>query len=205
MSFHKARSVRITVLAITMMVAGAVITTSTGVEIFRNCQNESDVLLPAAEKCWNDTSPVGNVISKVVKEGQFLGTIYIPAIGKKVNIFQGTTAEVLARGVGHYTHSVMPGYKDNSVFAGHRDTVFSNLGKVKMGAFILITTKNGTFIYKVNRIRIVDKKDRTVIVPTPSATLTLSTCYPFRYIGNAPKRYIIQAKLIPPDAEPIKL
>jgi sortase A len=74
-----------------------------------------------------------------------------------------------------------------------------------MGAFILITTKNGTFIYKVNRIRIVDKSDRTVIVPTPSATLTLSTCYPFRYIGNAPKRYIVQAKLIPPEVEPIKL
>jgi sortase A len=116
-----------------------------------------------------------------------------------MNIFQGTDSRALSKGVGHYLHSVMPGVADNSVLAGHRDTVFSHLDRVKVGDFIIIGTEEGTYIYQVHRLRIVDKNDRTVIVPTKQATLTLSTCYPFRFIGNAPKRYIVQATLIPPE------
>jgi sortase A len=59
-----------------------------------------------------------------------------------------------------------------------------------------VRTSYGTFVYEVHKIRIVDANDRTVIVPTTDAVLTLSTCYPFRFIGNAPKRYIVQAGLV---------
>jgi sortase A len=90
----------------------------------------------------------------------------------------------------------MPGVKDNSVISGHRDTVFSNLGKVKIGARIVITVESGRYVYQVERIRIVSSNDRTVIVPTEEATLTLSTCYPFIFVGNAPERYIVVAKLL---------
>jgi sortase A len=73
------------------------------------------------------------------------------------------------------------------------------LYQIGLGDYVVIGTRDGTFIYEVNRLRIVNKNDRTVIVPTDSATLTLSTCYPFRYFGNAPKRYIVSATLLPPE------
>jgi LPXTG-site transpeptidase (sortase) family protein len=200
MSFHRARYFEITILASVLILAGIAITTSIGFERAQGCKDQADIFIPAVEKCGKPVLPVANTTSKSVPEGTFLGTIRIPSIDKKVNIFQGTTEDVLSRGVGHFVHSVMPGVKDNSVLAGHRDTVFSNLGKVKVGAFILITTQNGTFIYKVHRLRIVEANDRTVIVPTPEATLTLSTCYPFSFIGHAPKRYIVSATLVPNEA-----
>ena len=78
----------------------------------------------------------------------------------------------------------------------HRDSVFRNLGDLKLGDFLTVKTDYGKFVYEVQKIRIVKADDRTVIVPTPDAVLTLSTYYPFRFIGNAPKRYIVQAGLV---------
>jgi sortase A len=73
--------------------------------------------------------------------------------------------------------------------------VFRRLGKVGEGDWLIVRTSAGEFRYKVNKVRIVDEDDRTVIVPKPRATLTVSTCYPFEYIGPAPKRYILVAYL----------
>lgn len=134
--------------------------------------------------------------NSIPAEGAYLGTISIPSLDKTINIYQGTTDATLAKGVGHYKQSVMPGAIDNTVLAGHRDTVFSHLGRVKIGEKITIITKDGSFVYQVVEKRIVSSNDRTVIVPTRMATLTISTCYPFIFFGNAPKRYIVTADLI---------
>lgn len=104
--------------------------------------------------------------------------------------------ELVEKGVGHFVGSVMPGIKDNTVLAGHRDSVFSKLGKLVVGDLVTISTSDGTFIYSVTKTRIVLPTDKTVIVPTPNATLTLITCYPSYYIGSAPKRYIVSADLV---------
>ncbi len=104
--------------------------------------------------------------------------------------------ELVEKGVGHFVGSVMPGIKDNTVLAGHRDSVFSKLGKLVVGDLVTISTSDGTFIYSVTKTRILLPTDKTVIVPTPNATLTLITCYPFYYIGSAPKRYIVSADLV---------
>lgn len=151
--------------------------------------------LPEAQKNWQANSSNNPVIRKEIPAGEFLGTIEIPSIKRSVNIFQGTSENELSRGVGHFIQSVMPGVSDNSVLSGHRDTVFSKLGKVRLGSKIKITVQSGIFTYTVNRIRIVSRDDRTVIVSTEKATLTLSTCYPFTFIGNAPERYIVVAVL----------
>jgi sortase A len=132
--------------------------------------------------------------------GTVFGTLTIPRINKVIPIVEGTGASELKKGVGHYIGSVLPGIADNSVLAGHRDSVFRNLGQVKLGDLLTITTDWGVFNYVVSKIRIVKADDKTVIVPTSGAVLTLSTCYPFRYIGNAPKRYIVQADLIVEDS-----
>ncbi|MEH6937436.1 class D sortase [Bacillus sp. JJ664] len=128
--------------------------------------------------------------------GDEMGTLTIPRINAKIPIFHGTNEEELSKGIGHYAKSVLPGERDNSVLAGHRDTVFRQLGDVKIGDQLIVTTSAGTFTYEVRKIRIVDKDDRTVIIPKRRPTLTVSTCYPFRYIGPAPQRYVLVAGLV---------
>ncbi|MDW7616570.1 class D sortase [Peribacillus simplex] len=129
------------------------------------------------------------------KTGEEIGELYIPKLKAKLPIFHGTNEDELEKGVGHFAESVLPGENDNSVLSGHRDTVFRKLGQVGEGDLLIVRTSAGEFTYKINKVRIVDEDDRTVIVPKPRATLTVSTCYPFDYIGSAPERYILVAYL----------
>jgi sortase A len=129
-------------------------------------------------------------------EGDNIGNLSIPVLEQKLPIIQGTGTDDLKKGVGHFIQSVLPGEKDNCVLSGHRDTVFAKLGKLKIGDQLIVETSAGIFTYEIKNIRIVDKDDRTVIVPTDHAVLTLSTCYPFLFIGSAPNRYILSADLV---------
>lgn len=127
--------------------------------------------------------------------GNHLGQLYIPKLDAVIPIYEGTEEDELEKGVGHFAESVLPGETDNCVLSGHRDTVFRKLGEVGTGDLLIVRTSAGEFQYKVSKVRIVDANDRTVIVPKPRATLTVSTCYPFHYVGPAPKRYILVAYL----------
>jgi sortase A len=164
-----------------------------GVSIYQMNASSGSVYLPELASSFTDNPK--NVLPKP-KVGDVIGTLSIPKIKKIVNIIEGTGTKELKLGAGHYVGSVLPGVSDNSVLAGHRDSVFRNLGELKIGDLMTVRTSYGTFVYEVHKIRIVNANDRTVIVPTKDAILTLSTCYPFRYIGNAPKRYVVQAGLV---------
>lgn len=129
-------------------------------------------------------------------EGDNIGSLLIPVLKQKLPIIQGTGADELKKGVGHFIQSVLPGEEDNCVLSGHRDTVFAKLGKLKIGDQLIVQTSVGTYTYEIKRIRIVDKNDKTVIVPADHAVLTLTTCYPFNFVGSAPDRYIITADLV---------
>lgn len=129
-------------------------------------------------------------------EGDNIGSLTIPALKQKLSIFQGTGEKELKKGVGHFTLSVLPGQVDNCVFSGHRETVFRHLGKLKIGDQLIVQTSVGTFTYEVKSTRIVHEDDRTVIVPTDHAVLTLTTCYPFNTLGYSPDRYIVSADLV---------
>jgi len=128
--------------------------------------------------------------------GEKFGTLKIPALGKSLPIIEGTGTKELSKGVGHFAQSVMPGKPDNCVLSGHRDTVFTGLGELNQGDVFVVTTTAGEFTYRITKTRIVDDEDRTVIVPTDHAVLTVTTCYPFDYVGSAPKRYILTADLV---------
>lgn len=130
------------------------------------------------------------------KIGDLMGELIIPKLGASLPIIHGTDEDELEQGVGHFAGSVLPGQDDNSVLSGHRDTVFRELGKVGKGDEFIVNTADGTFTYRVRQVRIVDEDDRTVIVPKPRATLTVSTCYPFDFAGYAPERYILVADLV---------
>nr|WP_077248099.1 class D sortase [Bacillus sp. FJAT-27986] len=143
-----------------------------------------------------DTDQSDGLYKVYPKTGEEFGELIIPKISAYLPIIEGTDEDELEKGVGHYSDSVLPGMKDNSVLSGHRDTVFRKLGQVGKGDELIVQTKAGTFTYKVFGVRIVDADDRTVIVPKSRPVLTVTTCYPFDYIGDAPQRYILSANLI---------
>ena len=129
-------------------------------------------------------------------EGDKIGSLTIPDLQRKLTIVQGTGEKELKKGVGHFIQSVLPGEKDNCVISGHRETTFRQLYKLKVGNSLIVQTSAGTFTYEVSGTRIVNKDDKTVIVPTTNAMLTMTTCYPFNFIGDAPDRYIVSAVLV---------
>lgn len=129
------------------------------------------------------------------QKGEHFADLYIPRLKAILPIIEGTNEEELEKGVGHFSGSVLPGEPDNTVLSGHRDTVFREMGKMQEGDEFHVRTSQGTFIYVIRKMWITDEDDRTVIVSHDKPILTVTTCYPFRYIGPAPQRYIMQAEL----------
>jgi sortase A len=126
-------------------------------------------------------------------EGSLVGRIDIPRLDLSAVVFEGTSDDTLSRGVGHLKGSAGPGERGNLVLAGHRDTFFRELRNIRQGDEVNIMGPQGEFEYQVESITIVDFDKTEVLKPGDGSTLTLITCYPFRYIGNAPERFIVRA------------
>ena len=188
------RSRRWVMVAFSVVIAVGVSTVAVaGVQIYQMNSSSGSSYLPELDSSFGT-----NLVVTLPKPtiGDVIGSLWIPRLKRTIDIVEGTGAKELKKGVGHYVGSVLPGVSDNSVLAGHRDSVFRNLGEVKLGDLMTVRTDYGVFVYEVHKIRIVKADDKTVIVPTADSVLTLSTCYPFRFVGNAPKRYIVQAGLV---------
>lgn len=127
------------------------------------------------------------------KAGDVIGVLHILKIDAKLPIVEGTDEEMLERGVGHYSRTMFPGDKEQILLSGHRDTVFRKLGDLEKGDKFIIEMPYGTFEYEMSENKIVPADDTTTIRDMGEEVLVLSTCYPFRFIGNAPDRYIIYA------------
>jgi len=125
-----------------------------------------------------------------------IAILRIPKIHVEVPVLEGTDDMSLNRGVGHVVGTANPGENGNMAIAGHRDGFFRGLKDVGMGDPIELVTPVGTESFVIDRIAIVDPNDIAVLRPTPRASLTLVTCYPFYFVGNAPKRYIVQASIV---------
>lgn len=117
----------------------------------------------------------------------------IPRIGLEVPVFDGTDDLTLNRGAGRIIGTALPGQGGNLGIAGHRDGFFRGLKDVAVGDSIQLETAAGTENYRVDQIQIVKPNDVQVLKDRALPTLTLVTCYPFYYVGNAPLRYIVQA------------
>jgi len=127
--------------------------------------------------------------------GDVVGKLEIDRLQRTLPILQGSDTLILEKGVGHLPESVLPGEIGNSVLAGHRDTVFRGLGKLKKGDVVTIETRDGNFQYEIIGYKIVDQDYRGIRLAHDKQMLTMITCYPFDFIGPAPKRYILTAKL----------
>lgn len=134
--------------------------------------------------------------ARTAADGELLGEIAFPSLDQRYAILEGTGNEPLKLGAGHYTGSPLPGEDGNSVLAGHRDTVFRNLGKLKAGDRIEVEMTSGRYTYEVTGRRIVDESDAAAVQASEEPLLTLITCYPFTYVGLAPERLLLTAKLI---------
>lgn len=126
-------------------------------------------------------------------EGDVIGSLHIPKLEKKLPIIEGTDEEMLEKGVGHYSATAFPGEQEQILLSGHRDTVFQRFNELEMGDRFLVEMPYGIFEYEIRKTEIVDADNTTVIRPRGEEVLTVSTCYPFGYIGSAPDRYIIYA------------
>jgi len=124
-----------------------------------------------------------------------LAVLRIPKIRLEVAVLPGTDDRTLDRGVGYIEGTARPGTDGNVGIAGHRDGFFRGLKDIAPGDVIDVETTQGRDAYRVERTWVVDPEDVTVLDPTPVRALTLVTCYPFYYIGSAPRRFIVRAVL----------
>jgi sortase A len=129
-----------------------------------------------------------------LKTGDVLGRVDIPRLGISVAVLQGTSSRTLRLGAGHIEGTPLPGENGNSGIAGHRDTFFRELKDLRENDEIQLQTPTELIHYEVDWVKVVDPDDITVLEPSPSgSTLTLVTCYPFYFVGSAPKRFVVRA------------
>jgi sortase A len=131
--------------------------------------------------------------------GTLIGHLEAPAVNMSAAILEGTDDATLSRGAGHIEDTPFPGQTGNIGIAGHRDTVFRPLRNIHVGDALDLTTAEKVYRYKISKTLIVDPDDVYVLDPTDQPTLTLVTCYPFEYVGHAPRRFIVQAQLVTQD------
>jgi len=124
-----------------------------------------------------------------------VAVLNIPRLGITAPVFDGTDDLTLNRGLGRIRGTARPGEDGNIGIAGHRDGFFRGLKDIAPGDSIEIVTTRGRDLYVVDGIVIVEPSDVSVLQPRPAAGITLVTCYPFYFVGDAPSRYIVRASL----------
>jgi LPXTG-site transpeptidase (sortase) family protein len=129
------------------------------------------------------------------KTHRLVGTVRIGRLGMSVPVIEGDDEETLSLGAGHVPESAGMGGVGNTVVAAHRDLAFHGLRRVKTGDIVEVDADT-TYTYRVSRLRVVDPDDTSVLAPSRERSLTLITCYPFGFIGNAPKRFVVQAEFV---------
>ena len=129
-----------------------------------------------------------------VEKGSPIGILEIPRLGLSSVVLEGDETAALLLGVGHLSDTPLPWHGGNSVFAAHRDTFFRPLAGIRRNDIIRFSTSDAEFEYVVKELKVVEPTELAVLDPTPSATLTLITCFPFDYVGPAPHRFIVKAE-----------
>jgi sortase A len=122
-----------------------------------------------------------------------IGRLSVPRLNIKVLVSEGVDDDTLQHSVGHVPGTALPGESGNTAVAGHRDSFFRSLKDLERHDEIVFTTLNGSYRYVVDQMEIVEPSNVSVLEPTDRKTLTIVTCYPFHYIGPAPRRFIVRA------------
>ncbi|TDT17658.1 sortase A [Ilumatobacter fluminis] len=167
---------------VTELIARATTTTVVDEATFYEAQETEPIAPPT------DTYAAEPVIS--------LGRIQIPKIGVDTTMYEGIRMTTLDVGPGHWPGSAMPGQAGNNVIGGHRTSknrVFRDVDQLVAGDQIIFSDDNGTHVYAVNRVEVVQPTDVWIINPTPTPTATLFACHP---PGSTAQRIVVFADLI---------
>jgi sortase A len=157
----------------------------------------------SAALATNDrTTPTGHVARSSLPLQEVIGRLSIPRLHLSAMVHEGIDGKTLQLAVGHIPATVLPGQAGNVGLAGHRDTFFRGLKDLKTHDEIRFSALRGDFKYEVESIVVVEPDNLGVLATSSENVLTLVTCFPFSYIGNAPKRYIVRARQVlpPPTA-----
>ena len=156
-----------------------------------------------------ETTPTGSVVQAARKsmpapEPAFpisvIGRLSVPRLRFSAMVREGVDRRTLRVAVGHIPSTALPGQAGNVGLAGHRDTFFRGLKDLRPRDEIQFSTPRGNFKYRVESLTVVDPENVEVLAPSHENVLTMVTCYPFAYIGSAPKRFVVRAKQVPSEA-----
>ena len=131
-----------------------------------------------------------------VRPGGLVGMLDVPRLRLSTPVIEGDDDRTLKRAVGHLPDTPLPWEAGNSALAGHRDGLFRPLKDIQVGDEIRFRTSAAQFRYRVTETAIVDPDDVSVLRGRARNTLTLITCYPFYFVGNAPRRFIVYAETL---------
>jgi sortase A len=159
-------------------------------------QKKQDAARAAIERSLSNPQTADDDVS--ILPGGLIGRLDIPRLHISAPVQAGDDTGVLDFAVGYLPDTPLPWKSGNSAFAAHRDRLFRPLERIQIGDDIELSTRHGQLHYKVSRTLIVNPNDVWVLNPAPDANLTLITCFPFQYVGNAPKRFVVQARKIEP-------
>lgn len=165
----------------------------TGEELLRKMVHAPEIV--PYGKGWSSDRLRAYKRATAPKPGSVLGRLEIPSVELSVMLLHGTDNWTLNRAVGHIEGTALPGESGNLGVAGHRDGFFRTLKDLPKNSVITLTTLKGRFHYRVNAIHIVGPREVKLLAPTSTPTITLVTCYPFHYVGDAPKRYVVSAEI----------
>jgi sortase A len=142
---------------------------------------------------WNGQRITDYEDSLKVDAAPPLGIFMIERLNIQVPIYNGTDEFNLNRGVGRIKGMAKMDEDGNLGISGHRDGFFRVMKDIQVGDDIDIQTTRGVESYAVTSITIIPKSDVSILEPTTEKSLTIVTCYPFYFVGHAPKRYIVKA------------
>jgi len=130
-----------------------------------------------------------------LEPGDTFAKLTIPRLGTELYVVEGDSPSELRRAPGHLAGSAQPGQRGNCIIAAHRDTHFRILKEIRPGDDIVLETRQGKFLYRVRNTRVVAPDNTGPLQDGPKPQLSLVTCYPFYYVGSAPKRFVVEANL----------
>ena len=174
-------------MALGLVCLGWVVLVSAEATLFRQQQLQSMEFL-------SEVTASPGLAPVTLPAGTPVGVLTIPRLRFAEAVAEGESESTLSIAIGHLPDTPLPWHEGNSGFAGHRTTHFRPLKNIRAGDELLLTTSYGTFRYVVRQTSIVEPTDVSVLQQNgPGRQLTLITCYPFTYIGRAPKRFVVRA------------
>jgi sortase A len=147
------------------------------------------------QSLWSSSRQRAYDMSLSAQTGPVLAVLRIPAVDLEVPVYADTSTLHLNRGVGLIERTQAPGRGGNVGIAGHRDGFFRVLQHVKAGDRVEVDTQDRRFDYRVAFISLVLPTDARLLAPTSDSVVTLVTCFPFYFVGPAPRRFVVRAVL----------